>query len=279
MHGHDELRQRRLLPGDPDLAVPHAAAETAAPSSACAPGGARRRRRRRRGAWSKSSDLVLRADGGFTPRTLPRAPLRADRIQGPLRHQRQAAAAGRRRCSRRSSTSTATAASTPPACRPARRNRSPTSSTDEARAALPRRDRRHRHSRSADRPRRRRRPGQLAADDLQRPAPSDGNPTVVLHARTTVPATQTFAIVVPIERRAAALPLPRHRSTCRRSPAASARSPTSTSRSAAATAAGGKPRSYVSARCTDSILETHGRFTFADGTVIEGASKSTAAPA
>ena len=35
--------------------------------------------------------------------------------------------------------------------------------------------------------------------------------------------------------------------------------------------AGGKRRSYVSASCSDSILRTRGRFTFADGMVVDGA--------
>ena len=34
--------------------------------------------------------------------------------------------------------------------------------------------------------------------------------------------------------------------------------------------AGGAERSYVSARCSDNVLETLGRFDFADGTVIYG---------
>ncbi|MDX6627679.1 MAG: hypothetical protein QOE56_2668, partial [Solirubrobacterales bacterium] len=34
--------------------------------------------------------------------------------------------------------------------------------------------------------------------------------------------------------------------------------------------ADGQQRSFVSARCTDNILRTHGSFTFADGTLIEG---------
>ena len=34
--------------------------------------------------------------------------------------------------------------------------------------------------------------------------------------------------------------------------------------------AGGRQRSYVSARCSDNILQTHGTFTFADGTTISG---------
>ena len=34
--------------------------------------------------------------------------------------------------------------------------------------------------------------------------------------------------------------------------------------------AGGKQRSYVSARCCDGILQTHGRFSFEDGTIVDG---------
>jgi hypothetical protein len=96
-----------------------------------------------------------------------------------------------------------------------------------------------------------------------------GDPSVVLHARFTVPSVETYAILVPIERLTgrfgyrARLDLPplagglgalihvdvdigrRYR-------------------------ADGKRRSYVSARCSDNILQTHGHFTFADGTVISG---------
>ncbi len=100
--------------------------------------------------------------------------------------------------------------------------------------------------------------------------PLNGRPTVVLHARTTVPGTQTYAILVPIERRGGEY---RYRATL----------------DVPLIAAGlgsltfvevelgrryrfeGKSRSYVSARCSDGILRTRGRFTFEDGTVIEGA--------
>ena len=34
--------------------------------------------------------------------------------------------------------------------------------------------------------------------------------------------------------------------------------------------AGGERRSYVSARCSDHILQTHGRVTFEGGTVVDG---------
>jgi hypothetical protein len=99
--------------------------------------------------------------------------------------------------------------------------------------------------------------------------PLNGRPTAVLHARTTVPGTQTFAILAPIERRGGDY---RYRATL----------------NVPVIAAGlgsltfvevdlgrryrfeGKGRSYVSARCGDGILRTRGHFTFEDGTVIEG---------
>jgi hypothetical protein len=96
-----------------------------------------------------------------------------------------------------------------------------------------------------------------------------GAPTVVLHARTTVPGTQTYAIVVPIERRRGGF---RYRARIDVPPIALGRG--------AIThidvdigrryRAGGRSRSYVSARCSDNILQTHGRFTFEDGTIIDG---------
>jgi hypothetical protein len=96
-----------------------------------------------------------------------------------------------------------------------------------------------------------------------------GNPTAVLHARTTVPATQVYAIVVPIERRRGGF---RYRARIDLPPIAGG--------FGALThldveigrryRAGGKSRSYVSARCRDNVLQTHGRLSFEDGTVIDG---------
>jgi len=96
-----------------------------------------------------------------------------------------------------------------------------------------------------------------------------GNPTVVMHAQLTVPATQTYAIVVPIERRSGPF---RYRATLQLPPLAEGL--------ASIThldvdvgrrfKVGGERRSYTAARCPDSILETRGRFSFADGTVIDG---------
>jgi hypothetical protein len=97
----------------------------------------------------------------------------------------------------------------------------------------------------------------------------EGRPTVVLHARTTVPETQTFAILVPIERRPggfryrARLVVPEiagGRGSITRVEVDVGRRFTSA----------GKRRSYVSARCSDGILRTHGRFTFVDGTIVDG---------
>jgi hypothetical protein len=97
----------------------------------------------------------------------------------------------------------------------------------------------------------------------------NGNPTVIVHAQTTVPGTQTYAIVVPIERRRGEF---RYRATLN--------VPLIAAGFGAIThvdvkvgrrfSAGGKRRSYTAARCSDGILRTHGRFTFEDGNVIDG---------
>lgn len=97
----------------------------------------------------------------------------------------------------------------------------------------------------------------------------EGNPTAILHARFTVPVAQTYAIVVPIERRRGPF---RYRARIDLPPLAGGL--------AALThidvkvgrryRAGGKLRSYVSAHCSDNVLQTHGRFSFEDGTVISG---------
>jgi hypothetical protein len=100
--------------------------------------------------------------------------------------------------------------------------------------------------------------------------PSEGRPTVVLHARTTTPATQTYAILVPIERRRGYF---RYRATLNIPPIAGGlgvltRIKVDIGRRYTAN---GKRRSYVSAHCSDGVLQTNGRLTFADGTIIDGA--------
>ena len=107
--------------------------------------------------------------------------------------------------------------------------------------------------------------------------PLEGRPTAVLHARMSVPEVQTFAILVPIERRRggfryrARLAVPEiagGRGTLTRVEVEVGRRFTS----------GGVRRSYVSARCSDGIVRTHGRFTFAEGTIIDGSVEKGCTP-
>lgn len=100
--------------------------------------------------------------------------------------------------------------------------------------------------------------------------PLDGRPTAILHAHFTEPGTQTFAIVVPIERRRGEFA---YRATIEIPPlAAGLGSLTAIEVELGRRYRfGGKRRSYTSARCSDNILRTRGRFSFEDGTVIDGA--------
>lgn len=99
--------------------------------------------------------------------------------------------------------------------------------------------------------------------------PLEGRPSAVLHAHFTEPGTQTFAIPLPIERRRGEY---RYRVTLDLPPIAAGLG----SLSLIEVEIGrryrfeGQQRSYVSARCSDSLLRTRGRFSFEDGTVIEG---------
>jgi hypothetical protein len=99
--------------------------------------------------------------------------------------------------------------------------------------------------------------------------PLNGSPTAVIHARTTVPATQTYAILVPIERRRGDF---RYRARLDVPPIAGGRGAIThiDVQIGRRYSAGGDRRSYVSARCSDGILRTHGRFSFDDGTVVDG---------
>jgi hypothetical protein len=97
----------------------------------------------------------------------------------------------------------------------------------------------------------------------------EGNPTAILHARFTVPATQTYAIVVPIEPLSGGF---RYRARLDLPPIAGGLGSLThiDVKIGRRYRAGGRARSYVSARCSDNILATHGRFSFEDGTVISG---------
>jgi len=97
----------------------------------------------------------------------------------------------------------------------------------------------------------------------------EGRPTAVLHARMTVPEVQTFAIVVPIERQRGGF---RYRARLAVPEIAGGRGAITRVEVKIGRRffSGGKRRSYVAARCSDGIIHTHGRFTFAEGTIIDG---------
>lgn len=110
--------------------------------------------------------------------------------------------------------------------------------------------------------------------------PLEGHPTVIFHARTTEPAVQNIVITIPIERRRGEF---RYRATVDVPPIAAGRGALThidvdigrRYRYA------GKKRSYVSARCRDGILSTHGRFTFSDeptDLIIDGSVEKPCTP-
>jgi hypothetical protein len=94
-------------------------------------------------------------------------------------------------------------------------------------------------------------------------------PSVVLHARNPIPKIETFAVLAPIEQ----TPGP-FRYRVRVDVPSFAEGKGSLIHAdlniGRRFQAEGALRSYVSARCRDHILYTHGRFTFDDSTVIDG---------
>ena len=96
-----------------------------------------------------------------------------------------------------------------------------------------------------------------------------GARTMILHAQFSIPPlAQTLAIVVPLERRAGQ----GYRATIEMPPIAGGLG--SLTRIQAKIGrhftSGGVRHSYVSARCSDGILETHGSFTFAEELTVSG---------
>jgi len=97
----------------------------------------------------------------------------------------------------------------------------------------------------------------------------DGNPTVILHAQAPFPVSETYVVTIPIERRGgiygyrAEFDVP--------SIAGGLGALTDISvKVGRLYRFHGAQRSYVSARCSDYILQTQGYFSFADGNVIYG---------
>ena len=98
--------------------------------------------------------------------------------------------------------------------------------------------------------------------------PQEGSPTAILHARTSFPQVETYMIVAPIERRPGRF---RYRVTLDPPPIAGGLGAISRVEVDIGRRFGpNRNRSYVAARCSDGVLDTHGRFTFADGTIIDG---------
>jgi len=111
--------------------------------------------------------------------------------------------------------------------------------------------------------------------------PREGrHPTAILHARVTEPIVQNIAITVPIKRRAGDF---RYRATIELPPILAG--------SGALTHLdveirkryrfGGKRRSYLSARCSDGIMLTHGRLTFSaepSDTIIDSSIEKACTP-
>jgi hypothetical protein len=97
----------------------------------------------------------------------------------------------------------------------------------------------------------------------------DGNPTAVLHAQAPFPVSETYVVVAPIERRKG---IYGYRSEFDIPPIAGGLG--SLTRIDAKIGrfyrASGAERSYVSARCSDYVLQTQGYFSFSDGNVIYG---------
>jgi hypothetical protein len=99
----------------------------------------------------------------------------------------------------------------------------------------------------------------------------NGHRSVVGHAWTTVPKREVFVTVVPIEKRSGAYSY----SATAEIPEIADGAGTLThldARIGRRYRSGGSKRSYVSARCSDGVMETRGRldFDFDDGTIIEG---------
>lgn len=97
-----------------------------------------------------------------------------------------------------------------------------------------------------------------------------GLPTAVLHARLDAAGmAETYAIVVPIEKRRGEF---RYRARLDLPPIAGGAGAIThvDVKIGRRYRAGGRQRSYASARCSDSVLKTHGRFSFESGTIVDG---------
>jgi hypothetical protein len=97
----------------------------------------------------------------------------------------------------------------------------------------------------------------------------DGDPTVILHAQAPFPVSETYVVVIPIERRQGTYG---YRTSFDVPPIAGGLGSLThiDAKIGRMFKVGGSERSYVSARCSDFILQTQGYFSFADGNVVYG---------
>jgi hypothetical protein len=99
--------------------------------------------------------------------------------------------------------------------------------------------------------------------------PNGGDRTVVAHARAPFPVSETYVVVARIERRHGAYG---YRVSFDVPPIAGGLGALThiDAKIGREYRAGQAERSYVSARCSDGILQTRGFFSFSDGNVVEG---------
>jgi hypothetical protein len=96
-----------------------------------------------------------------------------------------------------------------------------------------------------------------------------GDPTVIMHAQAPAPVSETYVVTIPIERRHGAWA---YHAEFDVPPIAGGNGSLTyiEAKIGRHWRSGGVERSYVSARCSDYILQTQGYFSFADGNVIYG---------
>lgn len=105
----------------------------------------------------------------------------------------------------------------------------------------------------------------------------NGDPTAIVHAQAPFPVSETYVVVIPIERRQGtygyhvAFEIP---------PIAGGLGSLTyiSAKLGRLYESHGAQRSYIAARCSDYILQTQGYFSFADGNVIYGSVFKTCRP-
>jgi hypothetical protein len=116
----------------------------------------------------------------------------------------------------------------------------------------------------------------LARIDLRAPLTvfngprQDGDPTAILHAQAPFPVSETYVIVIPIERRSGSTYGYRVSFDIPKIAGGLGSLTYISAKLGRIYRFHGSQRSYISARCSDYILQTQGSFSFADGNVVYG---------